>query len=247
MPSNQPKTTDELFETKFSVRPTLKSPLQRVDKLDNSFLSKVSDEEINSYQDELDTYTQDVYRPTLREQEKVMDFIIQAVNNIFGSNSKESKYFHRAVSKGTLISTYFNELSSNTEVRRAVAEARESSQHTSTVTLADNDVEQIDLAIKYLIGKGFSYGEDFTSSNAVNIAKSEMAHDIATSDTLKDSFISHSDDCSEVCRSQEFTMQLHENVMHNECACGVVAYSTEMELGVDETGKNIIVKIGEQY
>jgi len=240
MPQSQPKTTDELFNTKFSVRPTLNSPLQNCEKLDTSFLANVTDEQIDAYESELNTYTTDVYRPLSRQQDKVMQFIIQAVNNIFGSNSKESKYFHRASNKGTLLSSYFNEMSDIHTVKREVAEARENSRHSSNIVLADNDVEQIDLAIKYLIEKGFTYGEDFTSSNAVNIAKSEMSHDIATSDTLKQSFIKHSDNCSEVCKTQQFEMTLHENQIHNECACGSVSYDMEMELGVDIHGKVVV-------
>ena len=240
MPQSHQKTTDELFETKFSVRPTLNSPLQHHEKLDSSFLANVTDEQIDEYQTELNSYTSDTYRPLIREQEKVMQFIIQAVNNIFGSNGKESKYFHRALNKGTLLSSYFNELSDIHQVKKAVEDARENSQHSSNVALGDNDVEQLDLAIKYLIEKGFTYGEDFTTNNAVNIAKSEMAHDIATSDTLKQSFVMHSSDCSEVCKTQQFAMTLHENQMHNECACGEVSYAMEMELSVDSNGKVIV-------
>tara|TARA_R110002020_G_scaffold82111_3_gene203333 strand:- start:4976 stop:5722 length:747 start_codon:yes stop_codon:yes gene_type:complete len=240
MPQQQQKTTDELFETKFSVRPTLNSPLQNHEKLDSSFLASVTDEQIDEYQEELNSYTQDVYRPLIREQEKVMQFIVQAVNSIFGSNGKESKYFHRALNKGTLLSSYFNELSDVHQVRKAVEDARENSQHSSNVALGDNDVEQLDLAIKYLIEKGFTYGEDFTTNNAVNIAKSEMSHDIATSDTLKESFVKHSSNCSDVCQSQHFAMTLHENIMHNECACGEVSYAMEMELGVDSNGKVVV-------
>ena len=236
MPTSPQKTTDELFSTNYAVRPTLKSPLQKAKSLDPSFLSNVTDEELNAYEIELDNYKQNTYNPRKREQSRTMELIIHAVNSIFGSNSKESKYFHRAVDKGTLLDTYFGELTTIRNARKIVEEARQNSKHTSNVSLQDKDIVQIDLAIQYLIDNGFKYGEDFTSNNAVNIAKSEMQNTLTVSDCYDANIIEHSIDCSDVCRSQPFEIKMYEGMIVKECACGEVSQESQMSLATDHNG-----------
>tara|TARA_R100000458_G_scaffold13050_1_gene10880 strand:+ start:2757 stop:3506 length:750 start_codon:yes stop_codon:yes gene_type:complete len=240
MPNNNTsKTLEELFNTKFAIKPQLKSPLQNCQKLDPSYLANVTDEDIDSYEEEYQTFLKDTLRPLAMEQDKVMEFVSHAINNIFGSNSKESKYFQRAKKSNgnSVLHTNFAKLSDIYSVKEAVKEAREYAKNNSSVALEDKDISQIDLAIKYLIEKGFKYGEDFTSSNAVNIAKTEMLHNI-TDDASKDSsIVEYSDDCSDVCKEQEFEISLYENVIHRECPCGAYDKTTKISIDTDDSGK----------
>lgn len=239
MPSqNKPKTADELLGTRFNTRPTLKSPLQRVDKLDTSFLAKVTDAEVDAYSKEYDEYYNNTFRPLCEELNKTMELINGGINNIFGSNSKESKYFHRAQAKGTLLQEYVSELTSPFEAKKAVSEARESEKHSSHIFLDDKDMEQIDMAIKFLIQKGYTYGEDFTSSNAVSVAKAEAVNSIITSqDSLDPSLKEYSDKCSQTCRSSQYSISIHGNTIQSTCACGSLNKQSEMILGFDNNGK----------
>lgn len=236
MPTSPQKTTDELFSTNYAVRPTLKSPLQKAKSLDPSFLSNVTDEELDAYEIELENYKTSTFNPRMREQSRTMEYIVHAVNNIFGSNSKESKYFHRAVNNGTLLEKYFGDLTTIRNAKKAVDEARQNSKHTSNVSLQDKDIAQIDLAIQYLISNGFKYGEDFTSNNAVNIAKSEMQNTLTASDCYDASIVEHSIDCSDVCRSQPFEIKMYETMIVKECACGEVSQESQMSLATDHNG-----------
>ena len=235
MPHNTNKTTDELVSTSYLQPVKLKSPLQDISRLDQVFLSEVTDEELDNYEEEYMNYRNDVYNPSMSNINKLEDIVQKSINNVFGSYSKEAKYIKRAFSGGGIrVQMHFSLLSKPRDVRIAVREARELQTNTSNVSLSDNDISQIDLAIKYLIQQGFKYGEDFTSNNAVNIAKSEIINEVSTKGNFNDhNVVKFHDECSDTCRANEYTLTVNQESIERECSCGMISENANFELSLN--------------
>jgi hypothetical protein len=241
MPHNTNKTTDELVKTNFTKPISFKSPLQDIKKLDDTFLSNVTDEQLEQYAEEYEKYYKEIYNPSRSNVHKLERIIQDSVNNIFGSYSKEAKYIKRAFQGGGVkLEQEWARITRPSEAKRKVEQAKEAMSHTSNVSLNDNDINQIDLAIKYLIDKGFKYGEDFTSNNAVSIAKSELVANASTNSENSD-FIKFNSDCSDTCRANEYQITFNQNKISRECSCGSVDVDESIELALNDSNQVTII------
>tara|TARA_A100001515_G_scaffold141364_1_gene138250 strand:+ start:140 stop:895 length:756 start_codon:yes stop_codon:yes gene_type:complete len=245
MPNQPNKSTEELINTNFTHDITLQSPLQNHKTLDDAYLSQVTDEELDAYDEEYSQKRQSYYNPSMSNLNKCEDLIRKAVRNIFGSTSKESKYIKRAFEgAGVILRNNWNSISEPRHVRKAVEDARELAKTHSAVSLDEKDVTQIDLAIKYLIQKGYTYGVDFTSNNAVNIAKSSLVSETTTDQKMQNAMRLHHSDCSDTCRDSAYEMRINESRIDRECSCGEIDVRHTIELGVNDSDE-IQLTLGE--
>ena len=148
--------------------------------MDDATKAQVTDEQLDDYEikyDEMKTYARE-------DKESLSKMVTEAkdlLKRIWGAGSKQVKYIERQTDydfKNTTVSNHYEKFATPKFVRESVEIAKgkmfaqNSNSSTQTaISIDENNIQSIDKAIKYLTQEGYTYGTDFNTSNAVNIAK----------------------------------------------------------------------------
>ena len=226
-----------LLDESFTEVHNFKSPLAQVELLSSSFLATVSDDDIDTFDSEIEAYKKDVFNIQRRNLDVITKHVGKLVANIYGSQSKQYKYMMRNFQSNHEVPcfTAMSGLRTAHDIKELVKDAKTAKNSTSSVVLADRDVSQIDNAIQYLTQNDYVYGKDFTATNAVNLAKSIAIQELADNE-FKD-IIASGSECSEICNETAFDAIVHDSNIKVECACGQENRNMSISI-VEDTNNN---------
>lgn len=162
-------------------------------------LSVVTSEDISEYTYEYNSNVEPNWKTDIATEKETQTTIINGVVALYGSYGKEHKYVMRCRDKQTSrISTHYNKYLTPNELQTLIDDSKskmDSLEQVSTVGLDNKTMDNVDDAISFLITQGYTYGVDFSSHNAVDIAMS-LASSTLGNLISKDSIsIKECDDC----------------------------------------------------
>jgi len=208
-------------------------------------LSEVSQSDIDDYSEEFQELTKqmslddDVMREcasTMREE----------VNFYWGDYEKQSKYIERMLrNEPNRVSDHYSQYTNPRTITRSVERAKEKVSNlgvvSATTGIGEKSVEDIDLAILFLMNEGFVFGTDFNAHNAVDIAKAKASENVV--EGKMDNFEISSRACEECHKiaSQPTSGFLKSRELM--CECGSEHFEMKMSFGNE--GKVFLKEVGE--
>ena len=229
-------TVAEINNESFTSEHVFTSPLAQLPMLDTSYLASVTDEQIEDYGTELDTYEREVWGIQKSNYRLISGHISDLIKNMYGSYSKQYKYFARQTSAEVPCLMHYGNTPNVRQVASKVKEAKLASAESSKVVLADKDMSQIDSSIQYLLQSEYQYGIDFTATNAVSMAKT-VALKLLTEKSFN-GIIESSDVCSDICSSTAIDVSVTSNGINAQCACGEVNKNLDINIAYDSTSNS---------
>jgi len=214
----------------------IKSFLADAENLPYNSLAAASSDDLNDYEvgytEMLKAYKED--RQTYAD---VSGLLSESITMLFGEDSKELKYFSRAVHKMELLQTHYEGYPRPDRVQRLVEEAKDiiasASNETSTGNVDTKTMGEVDEAIKFLINEGFSYGTDFSSHNAVDIAYSLIPSLLSKHPSLLG--------ISCECEEYRYKIQNDESIT---CSCGCYS-ADEVEKEISFVDGKLVLEVSE--
>ena len=159
----------------------IKHHLKDIGNLTDVALSQISDESIEEYDAEY-TEMREAYRNDASTIADLKHEAREKLVEIFGSMSKQVKYMDRNLrSERTAVDIHYDKFPSLHTVKERINCAKEKVSDSGSRAVSETKVgragvneqemEEVDASIRYLISKGYTYGVDFNSHNAVEISQ----------------------------------------------------------------------------
>ena len=168
-----------MSQTQFNWHEIIDNPLTSFTKMDNNTKAVVTDEQFDDYKEKYEVMKTHA-NSDLRQAKKFFQEMEDLAIKLFGRGSKQARYISRQTDydlTGTTVANHYVKFLSPKDIKQQieiakgkVSSSNEQSESTS-VNIDENNIKNIDKAIKYLTQEGYSYGKDFTSINAVALAK----------------------------------------------------------------------------
>ena len=203
-----------------------KSKLAYAEQMSTELLAEVSDSEIAKYETEYESNVNTNRKSDIELAQQEITAVKSGLHFLFGENSREEKYIDKALSKGnTLVDTYYGQITNPREVKDMVKQARTKTViHSTSKGLDETDMDTLNDSIQWLTSKGYVFGRDFTTHNAIDMAQASYSESLMSmsNDLLFDEKAKHNkmlEDfkvCKE-CNTQPNTFN-HES-MTVSCEC----------------------------
>jgi len=216
-----------------------KSKLAYAEQMSSELLAEVSDSDIATYETEYESSVDANRKSDIELAQREITAVKSGLQYLFGENSKEEKYIDKALSKGnTIVDTHYGQISTPRAVSDMVKQARTKTViHSTSKGLDETDMNTLNDSIQWLTSKGYVFGRDFTTHNAIDMAQASYAENLLSmsNDLLFDEKAKHNkmlenfDECSE-CNRKPSTFN-HET-MSVSCEC----YSDKQVIVTFENG-----------
>ena len=139
-------------------------------------LAGITDEDLATYEEEHDKFSADL-QDDFAVKQQLHTEVRQAIKQLFGSNSKQVKYFDRNMDGAEdILSSHAQRYVGPETISNHVLKAREkhslAESKISESSVDDFTMNQLDDAMEYLLSHGYKFGVDFAAHNAVDFASS---------------------------------------------------------------------------
>jgi len=150
-----------------------KSKLALCDSLSDELLSDFTDNDIADWEREYDQKLVLKRSDDIGTTQTVIADAQSALTFLFGEDSKQLKYINRALQKGETVSdVHYNKFINPKDAKAQIESAKiKCGTHSASVGLNQTNVDDLNEAIDFLIGKGYIFGRDFNAHNAIAVAK----------------------------------------------------------------------------
>ena len=211
-----------------------KSKLAYADQMSTEILAEVSDSEITTYETEYSDYVEGNRKSDIELAQLEINALKRSLEFLFGENSREEKYIDKALTKGnTIVDKHYGDVTTPNRVSEMVRQARTKTViHSTSKGLNETDMDTLNDSIQWLTAKGYVFGRDFTTHNAVDMAQASYTESIMSmsNDLLFDEKLKHNkmlesfDNCKE-CGTKPTAFN-HETMTvdcecYNDCAVRV--------------------------
>tara|TARA_R110000744_G_scaffold6246_1_gene22042 strand:+ start:2529 stop:3209 length:681 start_codon:yes stop_codon:yes gene_type:complete len=196
----------------------MKHFLANAKNLSMTGLAVVTYEDLSEYTNEYDTNVEPDWQKDIKTESEIQSSVVEGIVALYGSYGKEHKYVMRCRDNTQIVRTHYNQYLSPQELGILVANAKEkteSLEEVSSVGLDNKTMDSVDDAIKFLITSGFTYGVDFSSHNAVDIAFSLAPDTLSTLIAEKTMTLN---ECSE-CDASDHEWYEREEKIVVSCNC----------------------------
>ena len=228
--------------------PRLEHQLKNAKSLTEEALAQIEDSAVNDYDKAYESWAV-IQREDVKLAQVNFSKAIALVKDIFGHNSKEFKYLDRKSSMGdSLIDSNASKYCPPNDVSEYVREAKKKQnvKAKASSVVGDNDLEKINIAIKYLSQQGKVFGTDFTAFNAVDLANMVViervalgAESVSTVTTVDG--VSRCIDCIETHGEDNYNFG--SALAEEECSCHCGYRDYKCVLSLDDVG-NVEAHIG---
>ena len=220
--------------------PRLEHPLKNAKKLTEEALSRIEDSSVAEYEKQYDSWAV-IQREDVKLASTNFRTALDLVEKIFGKNSKEFKYLDRKQSMGESLIDSNAKLYCNPDtVSQMVRDAKkkQNAKAKASIGVGDNDLEKINIAIKYLSEKGKVFGTDFTAFNAVDLANMTVVERVALGAEKVDvvTVAETVNECTSCVEEHgQGVFKFGSSLAEGECSCscGYRDYNVSLTLGSD--------------
>lgn len=213
-------------------------------KLDSTTLASVTDEDIAAYTAEYEGYRENL--KTLKSEVATKMSKIQTdCNEIWGYDSKESRYFNRATQKQEDIGSVYDSKYCSPDYIMEMVEIAKVDVSVNDLKRKDfsnteESLSEINKATEYLLENGYKLNKDFSLGSAVGIAKAHHLQDLTMvlasaeefGELLNVEITNNGKQCEE-CPTDRFKPQDSNNLTVS-CGCGSETYSVRSDF--DDNG-----------
>ena len=163
-------------------------PLTTFHNLDEKAKAMISDEQLEEYR-ELHNEFRKKHQDDVDIAYTINRAIEKHIQNLYGSYSRQHKYFERESRKGdNIVDTHLNKYPSPDKVEREVKQAKKihDTNNFAVANVGGGNVEEVNASVKYLMANDMVFGTDFSVGNAVDMAKAVFMNEFSSNQMMKD-------------------------------------------------------------
>ena len=202
-----------------------KSRLAYVDTLTDELLEDFSLSDISDYETEYDDSISVWKKEDMETSQEYIQDLRKGIKLLFGAESKQTKYFDRALTKGTIVDTHYSDFATPAQVSSRLETAKKRvKRQASSAGINEISVTELNEAIKYLASCGYEFGRDFNAFNAVDMAKASYLEKCVTDENL----IRIVD--GQTCDECDIELNIHHVKLNRELLIVIVTMAVPWEL-----------------